>query len=494
MIAFDLLKHRYLEYKRNPQFYGSTFAKVMIYLGGAMFAGYLLLFGFLIPKMFGELFPAFEPYHMLGKWMFIILAADVLIRFMYQKTPSSNLKPYFLLPIGKRKLLNLLMLGNVVSLYNAIWLFFIVPFAFMTVTKFYGAGAAFAFVCTFEAFIVINNLLYIIFRILVNRTIFSILLPVVFYGSVIAALFAFDEAVSPLFITLGDAMAANAWLTLTASLVVLAAVWLLAYKVVETTMQQELSSAAKVEKRKSVTDYSFFDRFGEVGAYMKLEMKMVVRNKNCRSQFIMGCAAILLFVVLLYMDLYTTTFMQSFVICYVFSVLGVIMLSGVMSYEGNYIDCLLVRRVSILTLLRAKYYLHCLFALLPMVFVIPLMVDGQQTFGRCLALLLFTCGIIFPLVLQLAVYNKKSAPLNDSVNVKSSSASGIATVITMAALTVPSIILTVLTIFFEPLTVTLVLALTGIAGIGTSDWWLKDIYKRFTARKYANLDGYRATR
>ena len=227
---------------------------------------------------------------------------------------------------------------------------------------------------------------------------------------------------------------------------------------------------------------------------MKLEMKMVVRNKNCRSQFIMGCVAILLFVVLLYMDIYTSTFMQSFVICYVFSALGVIMLSGVMSYEGNYIDCLLVRRVSILTLLRAKYYLHCLFALLPMLFVIPLMVDGQQTFGRCLALLLFTCGAVFPTVLQLAVYNKKTTPLNDTVNVKSSNTTGIASVITMVALFVPSFILTLLALFFEPLTVTIILALAGIAGIGTSGWWLKNIYNRFCARKYANLDGYRATR
>ncbi len=494
MIAFELVKHRYLEYKRNPQFYGSTFAKVMIYLGGAMFAGYLLLFGFLTPKMFEGLFPAYEPYHMLGKWLFILLAADILIRFMYQKTPSSNLKPYYLLPIGKRKLLNLLMLGNVVSLYNAIWLFFIVPFAFMTVTKFYGAASAFAFICTFEVFILINNLLYIIFRILVNRAVACILLPMVFYGSVIGALFAFEDVVSPVFITIGDAMAANAWLVLLASLVVLVAVWMLAYGVVDATMRQELSSAAKVETRKSVTDYSFFDRFGEVGAYMKLEMKMVVRNKNCRSQFIMGCVAILLFVVLLYMDIYTSTFMQSFVICYVFSALGVIMLSGVMSYEGNYIDCLLVRRVSILTLLRAKYYLHCLFALLPMLFVIPLMVDGQQTFGRCFALLLFTCGAVFPTVLQLAVYNKKTTPLNDTVNVKSSNTTGIASVITMVALFVPSFILTLLALFFEPLTVTIILALAGIAGIGTSGWWLKNIYNRFCARKYANLDGYRATR
>ena len=68
MITIDLIRHRYLEYRRNPQFYGNTLAKVMMYFAGLMFAGYLLLFGFITPSMFGDLFPAYEPYHIIGKW------------------------------------------------------------------------------------------------------------------------------------------------------------------------------------------------------------------------------------------------------------------------------------------------------------------------------------------------------------------------------------------------------------------------------------------
>ena len=81
---------------------------------------------------------------------------------------------------------------------------------------------------------------------------------------------------------------------------------------------------------------------------------------------------------------------------------------------------------------------------LPLLAVIPLMVDGSVAPGTCLALYLFTCGAIFPLVLQLAVYNKKSAPLNETVNVKSSNVTGINTLITMVALFVPSLLLTLL--------------------------------------------------
>lgn len=494
MIVFDLIRHRYWEYKRNPQFYGSTFAKVLMYLGGALFSGYLLLFGFLTPFMFEDIFPAYEPYHMLGKWLFMILALDLLVRFTYQKPPSSNIKPYYLLPIRRKKLINLMLLSSVASLHNVVWLFFIIPFASISVTPFYGFSGFLGFVLIFETLIVINNLLYIVFRILFNKAFYYIFLPLCLYGGIIALLFLPDCFIPLFFISLGDWMAADSWAVFAISLVLLAVLWLVAFSVLDKTLRQEMSMTPKGENKVHVTDYSFFDRLGSVGEYMKLEMKMVVRNKSCRSHFIIACAAIVMFVFLLFVDAYTSTFMQSFVIVYIYSVLGIMMLSMAMSYEGNYIDCLLIRRVSILTLLRAKYYLNCLFALLPMLFVIPLIVDGRETFGACFALFLFTCGVIFPLVLQLAVYNKKTAPLNDTVNVKSSSATGISTLITMIALFAPSLILTLLVSLFEPLVVNIILAVTGVAGIVTSDYWLANIYKRFNARKYKNLEGFRATR
>lgn len=494
MITIDLIRHRYLEYRRNPQFYGNTLAKVMMYFAGLMFAGYLLLFGFITPSMFGDLFPAYEPYHIIGKWFAVVLAVDMAVRFMYQKSPSSGIKPYYLLPINRRRLVNLLMLGNVTSLYNLMWLCFAVPFAAISVTRFYGFGGFMSFVCAFILLILFNNLLFIIFRVLINRSVWFVVLPVVFYLGMIVAVAVSDGVVAPLFVTLGDEMASHGWMVSAALLPLLALMWLAAYRLVSSVLRQELAATSAVEGRARVTDYSFFDRFGDVGAYMKLEMKMVMRNKNCRTQFILGLVVIAMFVGLLFAGAYETTFMHSFALVYVFSVFGIMILSMTMSYEGNYIDCLLVREVSILTLLKAKYYLQCLFAVLPLLAVIPLMVDGSVAPGTCLALYLFTCGAIFPLVLQLAVYNKKSAPLNETVNVKSSNITGINTLITMVALFVPSLLLTLLDALLDQLMTNLVLAVMGLAGMMTSGRWLGNIYGRFNKRKYENLEGFRATR
>ncbi len=496
MIAFDLIRHRYLEYKRNPQFYTNTFAKVSMYIAGILLSGYMLLVGIILPNMFEEVYPAFEPYHILGKWIFLILAIDVLLRFTHQKSPSSNLKPYYLLPVGRLQILNLLLLGSVASLYNASWLLFIVPFASIAIVPFYGTAGALGYVLALSALFLVNNLLYILFRLLMNMKFYSILLPVVFYGGIIALLFVNDgRALESLLFGFGDLMATSPWLCLAGFLLVLALLWWLACVVMLRTSHAELSSSsAKAERRSRVTDYSFLERFGNAGEYMKLEVKKIIRNKNCRIQFFLGCAAILIFVILLFIGAYSSTYMQSFVMVYIFSILGIMQLSMAMSYEGNYVDCLLVREVSILTLLKAKYYIQCLLALLPILFVIPLIVEGQQTLWGCLALYLFTCGVIFPLIFQLAVYTKTTSSLNETMNMKSSNTTGIATVITFVALFVPTLLLTILSSLLEPVVVYATVGSLGALGILTSGYWIGNIYSRFNKRKHVNLEGFRATR
>ena len=40
----------------------------------------------------------------------------------------------------------------------------------------------------------------------------------------------------------------------------------------------------------------------------------------------------------------------------------------------------------------------------------------------------------------------------------------------------------------------ILLALLGIAGIATHHLWLRNVYQRFMARRYKNMEGFRASR
>lgn len=492
MIELDLLRHKRLEARRNPMYEGNMVAKVLMYVSGFFMAGYLFLFGMLFPPMFEEIYPAFEPYHIFGKWIVFVWALDLFIRFLYQKPPSAQLKPYILLPIGKHRIINMLLLDVIVSPYNLIWLFLVVPFAYMTVLPFYGILGVLGFVVCFYLSILINSLLYTMFRSLMAVSFFFILIPIVIYGSVIASLFVFEEQVSPAFVSLGDFWAASGWISVLFLLAVLTVVWIFVRRIEYGVIYTELAAVEK-QAKDNISDYTFFDRLGDLGSYMKLEMKMVVRNKNCRNSFITAVSAIVIFVILLFTDIYSEGFARSFALCYVFSVLGIIMLSRTMSFEGNYIDCLMIRKVSLLTLIKAKYYLHCGFAAIPLLATLPLVFNGELTFFRCFALYVFNCGIVFAIVLQLVVYNRKTTPLNDTI-VKGGMTTGVSELITMASLFLPILTVSLLDAFLTEPVSNLLLTVSGLGGMFTSKYWLLNLYNRFNKRKYENLEGLRATR
>lgn len=78
---------------------------------------------------------------------------------------------------------------------------------------------------------------------------------------------------------------------------------------------------------------------GEVGEYMRLELKMLLRNRSCKGLLRNTFVLIIMFsCVLSFSNLYDGGFMPTFIVIYNFSVFGMIILIRTMSFEGNYLD------------------------------------------------------------------------------------------------------------------------------------------------------------
>lgn len=118
---------------------------------------------------------------------------------------------------------------------------------------------------------------------------------------------------------------------------------------------------------------------------------------------------------LAFTEVYDSGFMTSFICVYNFAALGIMTLGQVMSAEGNYLDGLMSRKESIYNLLRAKYYLNCLILLVPFLILTIPVAKGKISLLMVTSYMLFTSGFIFAILLQLAVYNKKTMPLNANV-------------------------------------------------------------------------------
>ena len=491
----ELRRLRKMASKRHPMHEQNRFAKYLIGFSLALGAVYLIMFGVMFIPMFREIFPSMEPYHIFNKGMLYLLMADFLMRFAMTKLPVQEIKPFVLLPIGKNRVLRSYLILNGLSGYNLIWMFMLIPFGFGTIFRYFGMVGVLGFLVGYWLLMLLNNYWYVLCRTLMNQNILYVFVPIVVYASLLAGLLVPEtNHIGNLCMELGEGFFQWEWPVYLGVIVAIGGMFELCHIVQKRVVYKELSKTEVVKKLKKVAEYKFLDRFGEVGEYMRLEIKLLTRNKVPRTQFFMGLSIMLMFsAALAFTDVYDGTFMRYFVTVYNFSVLGVLVLSQTMSYEGNYLDGLMSRKESILNLLRAKYYVQCILLLLPLAIMIIPIVKGKLTLLSAMACFFLASGFTFWILMQLAVYNKLTLNLNTKVTGKNSGGTFFQSMIIMAGFFGPVIVIRPLIALLNETTALLIILGIGLAFTLTHPLWLRNIYQRFMKRRYENMEGFRSS-
>ncbi len=494
-LFLELRRHGKLADKRHPMYDKNKFGRVFMYAMGVFWAGYLIFFGSMFAFVLnGE---SREPYQLINGALIIFLALDFLMRFPFQKTPTQEIKPYLLLPIRRTRLIDCLLLRSGLHSFNLIWLFFFVPFAILTVARFYGVAGVVTYSIGVWLLMVMNNYWFLLCRTLMNERVWWVALPLIVYGAIGCALFIPDD--SPLFdwsVTLGEGFITGGVLSFLLVLAAIALLWFINRRVMAGLVYNELNKVEDTTvKVRKVSEYKFLDRYGEIGEYIRLEMKMMLRNKICKTSLRTIVLLVLAFSALLsFTEAYDSTGMKDFILIYNYIIFGIMFLLTIMGYEGNYIDGLMSRKESIYSLLRAKYTLYSLAILIPFVLMTPAMVMGKLTVLSCVAWGLFTAGPIYFGLFQMAVYNTRTVDLNTKLTTRQNGGTGLQGIITAAVFGVPLL----LNVLFKALwgeTVThVILIVLGAGFILTSRLWIKNVYHRFMKRRYKNLEGFRDSR
>ena len=491
----ELRKLRKIADKRHPMYDQNRFAKYFMGFAVALWLVYLVMFGVLFIPMFRELFPSMEPYHIFNKGMVYLLMADFLMRFTMTKLPVQEIKSLILLPVGKNRVLRAYLLMNGMSFNNRIWMFMLVPFGFGTLFKYFGFVGVLGFLVGYWLLMLLNNYWYIVCRTLMNQHILYVLIPIAVYGLLLVGLLVPEtNYIGNFCMEVGEGFFLWEWEVFIGLIATISLMFDLCHFLQKRVVYKELSKTEMVKKIKKVSEYKFLDRFGEVGEYMRLEIKLLTRNKVPRSQFYMGLGIMLMFSAMLsFTDVYDGTFMRYFITVYNFAVLGVLVLSQTMSYEGNYLDGLMSRKESILNLLRAKYYVQCSLLFVPLLIMVLPITEGKLSLLSALACFFLTSGFTFWVLMQLAVYNKLTLNLNTKLTGKNSGGNFFQTMIIMAGFFGPVIIIQPLITLLNETTAMLIILGIGLAFTLTHPLWLRNIYKRFMARRYENMEGFRAS-
>ena len=489
-----LRKNTKLSEKRHPMFEANQWGKLFGYIVvGFMAVEFLALGTFL-----GWIAAKEDVPEMIFMVMFFLLIFDFGGRFATQQTPLMLVKPYLLTPISKYTAIECFLISQVLDLGNLIWMVVFVPYAFIVWCGGLSGWATIGLLCLLHLMVVINSQWYLLVRTLVNQHILWWLLPAAAYGAIILPIIFLPDAVADqIFDFVGDEIFepyALSWWTFLVLAVVFCCLFAINRQLQMRLIYNEVSKKENT-KMKHVSEFQALNRFGQIGEYLKLEIKSTMRNKAIRSRFIQGVCVISFFsLAISFGDIYNGNFARTFLGFYAFIFFGAVNLTKVMCPEGNYIDLLMVHEENILTLLRAKYYYYCAILLIPVLLQLPPVITGKYSILMVLAFLFTATGPVYWMLFQLAVFNRDTLPLNDKITGKNQMENKWQGILSMVAMFVPVVLVMTLESIFDSNTAYIVLIVIGLAFTLTEQYWMRDIYRRMMTRRYENLEGFHTTR
>ena len=492
-LFFLLRKNTKLSEKRHPMFEANQYGKFFGYIGIAIVAIEFIAIG----TFMGWIAAKDDEPQILFFVLPFLMIVDFFMRFMTQQTPLMLVKPYLLTPISKYTAIECFLTSQILDTGNLFWMTIFLPYTFIVWCGGMTTWAALGMLLLFHLIVVVNSQWYLLVRTLINQSMWWWALPAIFYGSLILPMFLLpDKILDKIFDGIGDFVGDNAFSWWTFALFVLLFVVLFA---INRNLQMRLiyNEISKNEKTKlkHVSEFQALNRFGQIGEYLKLEIKSTMRNKAIRSRFIQGVCIIMLFsLIIAFGSVYNSSFERNFWCLYAFIFFGSVNLIKVMCPEGNFIDMLMVHEENILTLLRAKYYFYCAMLILPFLFCLIPVFAGKYSILMVLAYMLTATGPVYCMLFQMAVYNKTTLPLNDKITGKNQMENKWQAIVSMIGFFAPVALVMLMQAIFSEEVAYLVLILIGLAFTLSEPYWMRNIYRRMMKRRYDNLEGFHATR
>ena len=492
-LFFLLRKNTKLSEKRNVMFEANRYGKFIAYLFAAILAVEFIAIGTLL----GWIAADEDTPQLIFYTMAFLLIFDFGVRFMSQQTPMMLVKPYLLTPISKFTAIDCFLVSQLFDLGNLFWMVIFLPYVFIVWCGGLTFWAAVGMLLLLHLMVVVNSQWYLLVRTLVNQSMWWWALPAAFYALLIGPFLLlpdklanqYGDFIDDIFERMG-----SLWWLFAVFAILLVVLFIINRHLQMRLVYNEISNVEKTNL-KHVSQFTALDRFGQIGEFLKLEMKSTMRNKAIRSRFLQAVILPTIFsLCIAFLDIYRTSFERNFFCLYAFIFFGAANLVKIMCPEGNYIDVLMVYKENILTLLRAKYYFYCAVLLLPLLITLIPVITGKFSILMVLAYLLTATGPVYFMLFQLAIWNKQTLPLNDKITGKNQMENKWQFIASMTAMFVPVVMVLVLQALFDETVAYITLIVIGAAFTLTESWWMRNIYQRMMKRRYANLEGFHSTR
>lgn len=430
-----------------------------------------------------------DPLEVVNKFLIYLFALDLLIRYMMQKMPVTNIKPLLYLPFKKAQVVNFSLGKTIVSFFNWGYAFFFLPFSIVLLTQGYNPLGVFTWHFGIFALIYCSNFINV-----TANNMDSVFYPMaaIFIGLAACQYYGwFDitEYTGPFF----NNLYYQPWTAIIPWLALIG-LYFLAFSYFKKNMYLDagLKSKHTVAKTENLT---FLDRFGNMGTFLKNDIKLIKRNKRSKTAVLMG--VLFLFYGLLFgneaIEMYNGPSFQ---------ILGGIFVSGgflftfgqfVPSWDSSYYQLMMSQNIKYRDYITSKWYLVVIATLISLVLATFYLLVGLDSYLAVLVTAVYNIGVNSHLVLLGGAFiktpidltsNKKAFGDKQAFNMKTM-------LLTIPKIALPMILYALGHYLINPTAGYLFVVLAGILGLAFRNKVFSMIEKIYKKEKYNTIHAYK---
>ena len=405
-----ILQLEWKQFFRSSYWQKSIAINILLAFLGLYFILVFLSLGISLYPVLKKKFPESDPLLMVNNFLFYWFLADLIMRFFLQKLPVMNVKPLLVLPVKRNKIVHYVLNKSVLSFFNFLPLFAIIPFGIILIKENYNVQQTLVWMVLLCIFSLIINFLNFIIESKSSETELSFL-PVLALASALFALNYFDIISFSTLLSKAIQTITNTPIYLIIPILVLALLYVANFKLLKQKLFLDASLQSKT-KVVETTDLEWTRKFGDIAPFLQLDLKLLWRNKRPRSSLF------ILIVGLLYgLIFYPNPVYQNLVPMLVFVgifITGIFMINFgqfIPAWDSAYYKLLMSQNIPYKEYLKSKYALMVISTVALFILSIPYVYFGWKILAIHFAAAIFNIGVNSYVLLFAGSFNRKRIDL-----------------------------------------------------------------------------------
>jgi hypothetical protein len=471
---------------RSSTFGKSLGIKILMGFFGVMMLFYLAAAGGGMYFILKKIFPNQSPMWTISQYFIYWILIELFLRYFMQKLPVMDIKPFLTTPVKKSAIAHYILGRSGVSIYNLLSLFFFVPFAI---------------VLLFHGYPVLNVLLWVvaIFAIVLCVNYINLLInkndkALITIGGLIVLGYALDYFqvfdVKAFFAPMFHALYAYPLATLV-PIGFAALIYYVNYKYLRAKIYLDATLKPKTIKA-NTSDMAWAKKFGEMGPFLQLDLKMIWRNKRTKSQVFISLLFVFYGLIFYTQDIYSDMMpMKVF--------LGVFMTGIFLSnfgqfipaWDSSYYSMMMSQNIPLRKYLESKATLISVSVVVMFLLTIPYIYFGWEALAINFACALYNLGVNIPVILFFGSFNKKRIELDQSPFGNMQGTSATQFLIMLPVLIAPIVLFSIFYYAISFKAAIIVLSVLGVIGFSMKNYLLNLITEQYRKKKYGMIAGFK---